>query len=162
VIIGGLTDPRGFLPDLLETTPRLRGHVDGVAIHPYGRPATVVSKVVAARATLDSLGLDRVPLYVTEFGWTTSPPGALDYVPASRRPADIESTLTELGQAGCGVAMTVLYTWVTPGGDPGDSQNWYGIANVTQPADGTADTAAFAAGVQAASRPPGPASTGCR
>ncbi|HWD75985.1 MAG TPA: hypothetical protein VG371_12660 [Solirubrobacteraceae bacterium] len=162
VIVGGLTDPRAFLPELLQAAPRLRARIDGVAIHPYGRPATVLSKVVAARATLDSLGLDRVPLYVTEFGWTTSPPGASDYVPAARRPADIESTLTALGRAGCGLAMVVLYTWVTPGGDPGDSQNWYGIANPTQPADGTAGTAALTAGVRAASRTPGAASTACR
>ncbi len=162
VIIGGLTDPTAFFPELLQAAPGLRGHVDGVAIHPYGRPATVLSKVVAARATLDSLGLDRVPLYVTEFGWTTSPPGALDYVAAAQRPADIEATLTALGRAGCGLAMVVLYTWVTPGGNPGDSQNWYGIANPTQPADGTPDTAALAAGVEAASRTPGAASTACR
>jgi len=161
VVVGGLTDPAGFLPALLAAAPRLRDHIDGVAIHPYGRPATVLSKVVAARATLDGLGLDRIPLYVTEFGWTTSPPGALDYVPAAQRPADIESTLTALGHAGCGVAMVLLYTWVSPGGDPGDSQNWYGIANPTQPADGTADTAAFAAGVRAAGGPPAPGSTAC-
>ncbi len=162
VIIGGLTDPPGFLPQLLRAAPRLDGHIDGVAIHPYGRPETVVSKLVAARATLDRLGLDRVPLYATEFGWTTSPPGALDYVPAAQRPGDITSALTRLGQAGCGLAMAVLYTWVTPGGDPGDSQNWYGIANPSQPAVGTPDTAAFAAGVRAVAGAPGPASTACR
>ena len=162
VIIGGLTDPTGFLPKLLQAAPRLGGHIDGVAIHPYGRPARVLSKVAAGRATLDRLGLDRVPLYVTEFGWTTSPPGALDYVPAAQRPANIESTLTGLGRAGCGLAMVVLYTWVTPGGNPGDPQNWYGIANPTQPADGTADTAALTAGVRAVSRTPGAASSACR
>jgi hypothetical protein len=162
VIIGGLTDPAGFLPELLQTAPGLRGHIDGVAIHPYGRPATVLGKVRAARATLESLGLGQVPLYATEFGWTTSPPGALDYIPAAQRPADIQSTLTGLGQTGCGLAMVVLYTWVSPGGDPSDSQNWYGIANPTQPETGTADTAAFTAGLQAASRAPAGTSTACR
>ena len=162
VIIGGLTDPTGFLPQLLQAAPPLRDHIDGVAIHPYGQPATVLRKVVAARATLQRLGLDRVPLYVTEFGWTTSPPGIMDFVPAARRPADIQSALTGLGRVGCGVAMIVLYTWVSPGGDPADGQNWYGIANPTQPADGTADTAALTAGVRAASGSPGPGSTACR
>jgi hypothetical protein len=162
VIIGGLTDPMGFLPQLLQAAPQLRGHIDGVAIHPYGRPATVLSKVTGARATLDSLGMDAVPLYATEFGWTTSPPGALDYVPAAQRPADIRSALTALARAGCGLAMVVLYTWVSPGGAPGDSQNWYGIANPTQPAAGTADTAAFTAGLRAAARTPSGTSTACR
>lgn len=162
VIVGGLTVPGTFLPQILKAAPGLRGHIDGVAIHPYGRPATVLSKVVAARATLHDLGLDRVPLYVTEFGWTTSPPGAMDYLPAAQRPGDIKSTLTRLGQVGCGLAMVVLYTWITPGGNPDDAGNWYGITNPTQPPNGTAATAAFTAGVRAASGAPGAASTACR
>ena len=77
VIVGGLTDASAFLPAMLHAQPRLRGHVDGVAIHPYGTPAAIVAKVRAARAALDGLGMASVPLYVTEFGWTTDPPGAL-------------------------------------------------------------------------------------
>ncbi|MGH2858007.1 MAG: hypothetical protein ACRDMJ_11045, partial [Solirubrobacteraceae bacterium] len=71
VIVGGLTDAPRFMPAILDARPRLRGHIDGVAIHPYGNPATVISKVRAARAALSSLGMAAVPLYVTEFGWTT-------------------------------------------------------------------------------------------
>jgi hypothetical protein len=98
-----------------------------------------------------------VPLYVTEFGWTTAPPGALDYVAAARRPSEIESTLAELGRLSCGVAAVLLYTWVSPDRHPADSQDWYGIA---RPAGGpTASTAAFAAGLRAAAA--GGGSDGC-
>ena len=94
-----------------------------------------------------------VPLYVTEFGWTTQPAGAVGYAPAGRRPAEIESVLDTLGHLRCGLAATLLYTWVTPERDPTDSQDWYGIANPTDPRAGTPDTAAFAAGLRAAAAP---------
>src|SRR5205814_4680090 len=35
VIVGGLTQPTTFLPAMVAARPQLRGHVDGVAIHPY-------------------------------------------------------------------------------------------------------------------------------
>jgi hypothetical protein len=153
VIVGGLTDPTAFLPAMITAAPQLRGHVDGVAIHPYGTPATVIGRVRAARATLVALGMGGVPLYVTEFGWTTSPAGAVDYAPEARRPGYITQTLTELGHLDCALAASVLYTWVSPESDPTDSQDWYGIANPRVAGAPTPGTAAFAAGVRAAGQP---------
>jgi len=152
VLIGGLTDPTHFLPAMFGARPLLKDHVDGVAIHPYGNPATVISKVRAARATMVSLGMASVPLYVTEFGWTTSPSSAPDYAPASARPGYITQTLGQLGHLSCGVAASLLYTWVTPDIDPRNAQNWYGIANTFGGA-GTAGTAAFTSGLSAATGP---------
>jgi hypothetical protein len=162
VIVGGLTAPSSFLPAMVQAEPALRGHIDGVAIHPYGPPAVVASKVRAARATLGSLVMGSVPLYVTEFGWTTEPRGAVDYAPAPRRPAYIVNTLTELAHLGCGMADAVLYTWLSPQRNPRDGQDWYGIANPADPTAATADTAAFAAGVHAAPQAsPSPPATPC-
>ncbi len=42
--------PDGFLPAMLAARPQLRGHIDGVAIHPYGTPLVALAKVSAARA----------------------------------------------------------------------------------------------------------------
>ena len=95
---------------------------------------------------------------MTEVGWTTSPAGALDYLPERLRPGYIERTIAELGHSDCGVAAVVLYTWVTPERDPADPQDWFGIH---PPGGGsTADTDAFAAGIRAA-RAPGPAAAVC-
>ncbi|HWE07821.1 MAG TPA: hypothetical protein VG325_00620 [Solirubrobacteraceae bacterium] len=153
VIVGGLTSAPVFLPAMVRAQPRLRDHIDGVAIHPYGTPRVVLARVRDARATLVSLGMASVPLYVTEFGWTTEPPGALDYAPAARRDRYITSTLGALGHLGCGVAASLLYTWVTPERRISNSQSWYGIA---EPDGGsTAATAAFAAGLRAATQPTG-------
>jgi len=153
VLVGGLTAPAAFLPDMLAAAPQLRGHIDGVAIHPYGNPPLVLDRVRAARAALVALGMATVPLYITEFGWTTSPPGALDYVPASRRPGDILTTLGDLGHLDCGVAATLLYTWVTPEHTPSNSQDWFGIADPTDPAQTTPDVQAFAGGLRDAAGP---------
>jgi hypothetical protein len=153
VLIGGLTNAAAFLPAMVSAQPQLAGHVDGVAIHPYGNPAVVLARVRGARAALVSLGMGAVPLYVTEFGWTTQPPGAVGYAPESRRPADIESVLGTLGHLDCGLAATLLYTWVTPERNATDGQDWYGIANPSDPSVATPDTQAFTAGLHAAAAP---------
>jgi hypothetical protein len=152
-LVGGLTNAGAFLPAMVRASPELVGHVDGVAVHPYGRPGLAVARVRGARATLVRLGMGAVPLYITEFGWTTQPPGAVGYAPEAQRPADITGVLTTLGHLQCGLAATLLYTWVTPERNPADPQDWYGIANPTDPSAGTHDTAAFAAGVRGATQP---------
>jgi hypothetical protein len=88
---------------------------------------------------------------VTEFGWTTSPPGALDYAPASARPGYIQRTLAAIGRSSCGVATAILYTWVTPERDPGDREDWFGIH--TPDGGASPDTAAFVAGLRKATAP---------
>jgi hypothetical protein len=149
VLVGGLTHPRTFMRGMLAADPSLRGAIDGVAIHPYGRtPALVLHNVRGARLALDSLGLASVPLWVTELGWTTSPPGALDYLPERLRPTYIERTVATLGHVECGIAGTILYTWLTPERDPADPQDWFGI---NPPTGGSSpDVAAFAAAIRAA------------
>lgn len=159
VLVGGLTDPPGFLPAMLAAAPALRGHLDGVAIHPYGDPPVLLSRVRGARQTLTALGLAAVPLYVTEFGWTTSPPGAIAYAPAAQRPGFIADALRALRGGTCGVAATILYTWVSPESNSADPQQWYGISNPADPAAPNPDTLAFTAGLRAAAG--APRSQGC-
>jgi hypothetical protein len=152
VIVGGLTHPEAFMPELMAAMPGLRGHLDGVAIHPYARSADgVLVRVHQARVVLRALGLADVPLYVTEFGWTTSPPHALNWAPAAQRASDIARTFAELGHTDCGVAAVVLYTWVTLEQNPTDREDWYGI----HPPGGAArgEAAALAAGLRSATAP---------
>jgi hypothetical protein len=158
VVVGGLTNPAAFLPVMVRTIPGLVREIGGIAIHPYGAdPGVVVAKVRAARATLAALGLGAVPLYVTEFGWTTSPPSALAFAPAQMRPGYIESTLVDLAHSGCGIAATLVYTWVTPERDPANREDWYGI----HPPGGGAspDVDAFTAGIHRATVPGRPTPT---
>jgi hypothetical protein len=152
VIIGGLTHPASFMADTVAAVPALRGQLEGVAIHPYGpTPEAILAAIRSARLGLDSLGLGSVPLYITEFGWTTSPPGALDYLPERLRPAYLERTLAAFGHLDCGVAAALVYAWVTPERNRADAQDWFGI---NPPGGGSSpDTAAFSAGLRAAVAP---------
>jgi hypothetical protein len=159
VIVGGLTNPGWFLPAMLHAVPQLSGHIDGVAIHPYGAtPYDVLGAVRTARAALDFLGLPNVPLYITEFGWTTRPTGALHWAPAGTRAGYISGALAALGHTNCGIAATLLYTWTTPRRNRLDSEDWFGI----NPPNGgkSIDTQAFVTGLQKALSP-APALTLC-
>jgi len=159
VIVGGLSNPGAFLPALLAAAPDLRGLIDGVGIHPYAPTSGgVLSTVGRARATLVALGLASVPLYVTEFGWPTLPAHSQDWAPARLRPRYIRRTISALGHTNCGVAMTVLYTWVTPEHDPADREDWFGIHSPA--GTDTADTRALTTGLRAAAAS-GPAVDAC-
>jgi hypothetical protein len=123
-----------------------------VAIHPYGAdPAAVLEAVRATRRAINSLALGDVPLYVTEFGWTTRPAGALHYASAAARPGYIDLTLVALAHSGCDVSAALLYTWITPERDPHNPEDWFGIE---PPTGGPApDVAALEQGLRAASAP---------
>jgi hypothetical protein len=159
VIVGGLTSPSTFLPAMLAARPQLRGHIDGVAIHPYARPDAMVAKIRLDRAALVALGMPNVPLYVTEFGWGTQPSSSIDYAPATVRPSYIRRAFADLGHLRCGLAATILYTWVTPEADPSTVEDWYGI----HPPHGGADpsTAAFAQGLRLATQAGAPRLPAC-
>jgi len=152
VVIGGLTRPTMFLPQMLAAQPRLADSLDGVAIHPYGpTPGAVMTKIRSDRQVMATLGLGSVPLYVTEFGWTIHPVGALDFAPESRRPGYITTTLAALGHTNCSIAAVALYTWVTPERHPTDLEDWFGVS---PPRGGSSpDREAFAAGVAEANKP---------
>jgi hypothetical protein len=128
VIVGGLTDEKQFLPALVAAVPSLGAQIDGLAIHPYAAtPAGVLARVRNARNALRAVGLGAVPLYVTEFGWRTNPPGAPYYASEPQRRAQIAQTFDALAHGGCGIAVILLYTWMTPEHDPHNGEEWYGI-----------------------------------
>lgn len=149
VVVGGLTRPGTFLPGMLAARPDLRGRLQAVAIHPYGAtPEAVLAKVRQTRRTLTTLGLSHVPLYITEFGWTTHPPRALEYAPARLRPGYVQAIVSALGHTDCGIAAAVIYTWVTPERQLADKEDWFGLS---APSGGaSADARAFAAGLRGA------------
>jgi hypothetical protein len=127
----------------------LAGHTDGVGVHPYAHtPGEIIDRVRADRGVMTRIGLGAVPLYVTELGWTTSPPGTHDYLLAERRPAALTFALAGLGHLACGLGAVTVYTWVTAEQNPADGEEWYGIA---PPGGGSSpDVRGFAAGVRAA------------
>src|SRR5260370_1251081 len=83
-----------------------------VATHPYGpTPEHVLDSVRSDRLAMNADGMSTVPLYVTEFGWTTHPQGAHDWAAPEKRPGYIWQTLAGLGHTDCGIAAVLLYAW---------------------------------------------------
>ena len=110
--------------DAPRASPTCAATSTASAIHPVRRrPAAVLAQGPRARTRLVSLGLGDVPLYVTEFGWTTHPAGSLNYAPERTAPGlHLAPRSTALGHTDCGIARDVLYTWVTPERNPADTR----------------------------------------
>jgi hypothetical protein len=141
VLIGGLAGGHGqFLRTLLQQ-PELKGAVDGVAVHAYApTPAAVLAQVASYRRTLDRSGFAGVPLYVTEYGWSSrrvlpSPVQPLvpagSYAPAAQRPGFIVQAARDVLGSGCDVRMAIFYAWVTQQHNPRALYDWFGVASPT-------------------------------
>ncbi|MFL5822903.1 MAG: hypothetical protein ACJ764_05610 [Solirubrobacteraceae bacterium] len=152
VLIGGLVaGHRKFLRGLL-LQPGLRGMVDGVAIHAYGPdPSHVLGQVRSRRLELNALGFGGVPLYLTEYGWSSrqvsSPgPGAgtirANYAPAPVRGPFIVQTARDLLSSDCNIRAATFYAWLTPQSGPHSIYGWYGVASPDGATTATSDAIA--------------------
>ena len=161
VVIGGLTRAQTSLPAMLAAQPQLARDLDGVALHLYGpAPARVFDVAAAVRATMRTVGLGAVPLYITEVGWSTQPVGRKlneFYAPARLRPGYIARSVRMLGRSDCGVGAILVYSWVTGERDPANPEDWYGIHPPPPGTGASPDTQAFTRAIRAASTPGPPA-----
>ncbi len=153
VIVGGLTKAPVFLPGACHAQPDLRGHIDGVAIHPYGNGATaVLGKIRAARghpdlaraghraAVRDRARLDDASGRNAQL--RPRAPAAGLHLHHTRRP---RATRT------AGSPRRSSTRGSHPSSTRPTSEDWFGIQ---PPSGGTSpDTAAFAAGLRGATSP---------
>ncbi|HEY2161068.1 MAG TPA: hypothetical protein VGH24_07165 [Solirubrobacteraceae bacterium] len=154
VIVGGLTGPVSFLAAMVAADPGVRGQIDGVGIHPYGPPSQVLAGVRSARLAMDGDGLAAVPMYITEFGWTTRGTRARDLATPAQRPGYIATTIAGLSHSDCGIAALDLYAWTTPQRNTANPEDWFGIS--PPGAGGSPEVAAFTSAVAAAQVPGAP------
>jgi hypothetical protein len=131
VLIGGLANGPPFLPQVLAA-PGMAGQIDGVAIHPYDKnPLAVLARVRNYRFELRSLGAGDVPLYVTEYGWSTSPPGNNTFATPAQQGPFIGDVAAALLRSDCNVRAVVFYAWTTAERNPSDRDQWYGVASAS-------------------------------
>ena len=131
VIVGGLalgnrgvTSETEFLERMYRHRPDLRGNVDALGFHPYAASVEgVYAKLKEMRATLARLGAARVPLELTEIGWTTTKTGEAD------RAAALSRLALELPRSDCRVDSLIPHTWLTSERDPANPEDWFGIYN---------------------------------
>lgn len=145
IVFGGLSplggsrpatsDRRGrldFAPFLAATagaTPDLGSLVDAVAVHTYGSVPEVLDQLASYRRAVDGAGLAGMPLSLNEVGWTTNGTGIFDPVSEARRASNLEAVAREVALSDCGVRSLAPHTWVTAEEDPGDQEDWFGIAD---------------------------------
>lgn len=131
VLVGGLANGTSFLADLLAI-PGFTSQVDGIAVHPYGtNPRQVIDRVRDYRLELRSMGAADVPLYVTEYGWSTEPAGNPTYAPATEQGPFIGEVAQTLLRSDCDVRDVIFYAWMTAQRDRTDRDQWYGVASAT-------------------------------
>jgi hypothetical protein len=134
-VVGGITNDVGFVQDMYNGNPGLKGHVDAVGWHPYGANATaVIDNIRAARSVLDGLGDPNVPLYVTELGWPTRGKGFAYVLDEPARGVAMQRAADTLSRSDCGITKIVAYTWTTREQQPDFVEDWYGLIHP----DGTA------------------------
>lgn len=128
VMLGGLTVGSGdFVEAMLRVRPDARGNIDAFALHPYAAtPDDAVELIAKLRRRLVALGEGRVPLEITEFGWTTSGNSG-NVVPELTRASYIAAFADTVARSDCGVGALFLYAWTTNQRDYGDPEDWYGV-----------------------------------
>jgi hypothetical protein len=126
-------DVTSFLTRMVASDPSLRSRIPEVAIHPYASSVQGVLGMVAQyRRAMVAAGMPRTPMLVNEFGWHTSG-GDMPAWAASegQRAAMIAGVTNRLWRSNCGVSGLAPYSWITMEQNPGDSEQWYGLADAT-------------------------------
>ncbi len=68
-----------FLQQMYKSNPGVKADFDGVSLHPYVRDYKYLTpEIDQVRAVLKKAGDNGVPLWITEIGWSSSPPDHTD------------------------------------------------------------------------------------
>jgi polysaccharide biosynthesis protein PslG len=131
VLVGGLApgngevlDAQDFVATMVRHRPELVGAIDAIAFHPYAATAdSVIARIRDFRQTLERVGLEQVPLEITEVGWTTTTTSESERAEALRQLAE------QLPRSDCSIASLIPHTWLTAERDPNNPEDWFGIYN---------------------------------
>jgi hypothetical protein len=157
VLIGGLVGPTqfplsgakpgaiNFVRAMLDARPDLAGQIDGIAYHPYAvNPQQVMTMISQARRGLTELGEDTTPLFITEVGWSTAGPTAID---EARRAGYVAKLADLMAHSGCGVAQMLVHDWSTRRVGT-DREDFFGLYTYGLSPQPLATGAAYAAAVR--------------
>jgi hypothetical protein len=126
LVVGGFASPSGasFLRQMYKARPSLKGNVDAVGFHPYGpRAADSLRFTKAIRRTLDSLGEKRVPIELTELGFSTTE------MPEEQRARHLNQLIGQLSDPSLRIGSILPYAALTNEGDPNNWEQWFGLLN---------------------------------
>jgi hypothetical protein len=137
-----------FLQAMFDSAPDLPAYVDVVSVHPYAshgagprrcdrsgppeRRRFQTCRVEDVRRFLDSRGGQRIPLWITELGWSTAPGarGAGGAVDEARQATYVREAFGELRSRWAAVVDGIVwYAYSTPEKDPRDLGQWFGLVH---------------------------------
>ncbi|MGN6190197.1 MAG: hypothetical protein ACTHOE_14990 [Conexibacter sp.] len=128
-----------WLPALAAADPGLLRLVDGVAVHPYvfGTPGADTAiplpfrfeRIDAIARELDALGAPRVPLWITEIGWSTCDkrPDCGSEQDQAQRLADVFTRVRRRPLSDRVRAVFIYHLHDFPGRARSDREAWYGL-----------------------------------
>jgi hypothetical protein len=118
---GSTIDEVHFLRRMFAHRPSLRRNLDAVAFHPYqSSVAEVYARIARLRRALDKLAGSRVPIEITEIGWSHK------YFPEGTRSADLTRLALELPRSACHITRLIAFNWSNLSNTTGD----FGLRNV--------------------------------
>ena len=122
---GSAISPERFVAGMLESEPQLREELDVVGLHIYeSDPEAVVQRLAAITAAMDDVL--PLPVALSEVGWPTSGQGA---VPEELRVEYLDRVPSLVAGEACRVESLAPHTWITAELDPGNAEDWFGLAD---------------------------------
>ncbi len=117
------TNAESWLQRAFEGHPGLRESVDEVSVHLYGHWTEIAKQRLRDfRAWIDRYGDPSMRIDVTEDGVAVGPD--LD----DWRADYLAEMTASMANSGCGVKTYIPHTWWTAESNPGDTEDWFGIA----------------------------------
>jgi len=119
VVIGGLVgdaNTNRFIAGMYQHRADAKRRTDAIALHPYPQDvaqsaASSMQLIGSTRTFLDLLVHRRIPLEITEIGWTTEGAGA---VSDATRALELTQLIDDLVGSDDYVTLLVPYTWISP------------------------------------------------
>jgi hypothetical protein len=132
LLVGGLAlvnpplaaDDTDFIKRMYAHRPELRREIQVFGLHPYQETVYWTFRRFAAfRQTLDLTVGRRMPIAVTELGYTTTK------VSDKQRGDELSELTQEMPRSGCDIYNFLPYSWLSPEQDASNPEHWFGIWN---------------------------------
>jgi hypothetical protein len=142
VIVGGLAptfaenvqpgnlNVADFLRRMIAAKPALADQIPAVGVHLYAPTAALaIRELRLYRQAMAEAGLAETPMIVNEAGWHTMGPHDSRYASEAARPELIGRITAASRRTSCNVVGFGIHTWVSAQADPGNPDDWYGLAD---------------------------------
>lgn len=126
VVAGALVDAWAsqFLTRMIQARPRLKRTLPALSFHPYANSgSSALAAVTRLRRTMNEVGLRKVPLDLTEIGFSST------VMTDPARSIAFETFFKGARRSSLGIRRVMPFAAVSPEKDPTDWVQWFGLYN---------------------------------